>query len=54
VAHVGNELVLVLAGDFEVLDGLGKFARPRLNLFERRVFSIAITAWSAKVLTSSI
>ena len=35
VAHVGDELRLVLAGDLEVLDGLGKFARARLHLLEQ-------------------
>jgi hypothetical protein len=35
VAHVGHKLVLVLAGDFEVLDSLGKLTRPRLNFFEK-------------------
>src|SRR5215467_8120466 len=34
MAHVGHELVLVLARDLEVLDGLGKLARARLRFFE--------------------
>src|SRR5215472_15237429 len=40
VAHVGHELVLVLARDLEVLDGLGKLTRTRLHLLEKpRVFN---------------
>ena len=35
VAHVGHELVLVLAGDLEIVDGLCKLARPCLHLFEK-------------------
>jgi hypothetical protein len=34
VAHVGDELVFVLACDFEVFDGFGEFACARLNLFK--------------------
>src|SRR5262245_18437930 len=34
VAHVGHKLVPVLAGDLEVLDGLGKLACACLHLFE--------------------
>src|SRR5215467_10070313 len=33
VAHIGHELVLVLARDFQIFDGLGKLARPRLDFF---------------------
>src|SRR5262249_5506723 len=32
---VGHERVLVLAGEFEVFDGLGKLAGSRLHLFEQ-------------------
>jgi hypothetical protein len=40
VAHVGHELVLVLAGDFEVFDGLGKLTGSRLHLLEQaRIFN---------------
>src|SRR5262245_16198971 len=40
VAHVGHELVLVLAGDLQILDGFGKLAGSRLHLFEKvRVFN---------------
>src|SRR5262245_44102012 len=40
VAHVGDELVLVLARDLEIIDGLGKLAGPRLDFFEQpRVFN---------------
>src|SRR5262252_4327982 len=40
VAHVGHELVLMLAGDLKVFDGLGKFTCPRLDFFEQaRVFN---------------
>jgi len=35
VAHVGHELVLVLAGDLEVFDSFGKFTRPRLHFLEQ-------------------
>jgi len=35
MAHVGHELGLVLASDFEVFDGLGKLPRPRLHLLEQ-------------------
>ena len=35
VAHVGHELTLVLAGDFEVLNCLGEITRPRLHLLEQ-------------------
>src|SRR5215510_13072843 len=35
VAHVGHELVLVLARDLEVFDRFGKFARACLYLFEQ-------------------
>jgi len=35
VAHIGHELVLVLAGDLEVFGGLGKLTRPRPNFFEK-------------------
>ena len=38
----------------QFLQRLRQFARARLNAVEQRTFSIAITAWSAKVLTSSI
>src|SRR5262249_51142367 len=36
VAHVGHELVVVLARDLEVLDDLGKLQSGRLNLVEKR------------------
>src|SRR5262245_13296610 len=40
VAHVGHELVLVLARDLKVLDSFGKFTCPRLDFFEQaRVFN---------------
>src|SRR5262245_4704890 len=40
VAHVGHELVLVLACDLEIFDGLGKLTCPRLHLFKKaRVFN---------------
>src|SRR5262245_39521648 len=40
MAHVGYKLVLVLACDLEVVDGLGEFAGSRLHLFkEARVFN---------------
>jgi len=40
VAHVGHELVFVLARDLEVLDGFGKLAGSRLHFFEKaRVFN---------------
>src|SRR5262249_44134087 len=35
VAHVGHELVLVLAGDLKIVDSLGKLAGARLHLFEK-------------------
>jgi len=35
VAHVGHELVLVLAGDLEVFDRFGKFASARLYLLKQ-------------------
>src|SRR5215467_10733427 len=34
MAHVGHELVLMLAGDLEVLDGFGEFECTRLHFFE--------------------
>ena len=34
VAHVGDELRFVLAGDLEVLDGLSKLLGSRLHLLE--------------------
>ena len=33
----------------QILERLRQFARARLHLSNRRTFSIAITAWSAKV-----
>ena len=47
VAHVGDELRLVLARDLELR---GSSAAISSN---SRVFSMAITAWSAKVLTQT-
>ena len=38
----------------EVLDGVGELLGARLQLLNRRTFSMAMTAWSAKVLTSWI
>jgi len=39
VAHIGNELRLVLTGDFKILDGLGKLPRSRLYFLEEaRIF----------------
>src|SRR5215467_13703641 len=35
MAHVGHELVLVLARDLKIFDGLGKLARPRLDFLEQ-------------------
>jgi hypothetical protein len=46
VAHVGDELRLVLTGDLKIFDSSGKVPRP--------AFSIAMIAWSAKISTSSI
>ena len=43
-----------LRGGCLLLERLGQLARARLHLFESRTFSMAITAWSAKVSTSSI
>ena len=34
VAHVGHELVLVLASDLEIFDSFGKLARPCLDFLE--------------------
>ena len=34
VAHIGHELVLVLARDLKIFDGLGKLPRPRLDFLE--------------------
>jgi len=34
VAHIGHELVLVLARDFQIFNGLGKLAGARLDFFE--------------------
>ena len=38
----------------ELADRPGKLGRARLHLLNRRTFSIAITAWSAKVVSRSI
>src|SRR5215471_13443282 len=35
MAHVGDELRLVLAGDFEIFNSLGKLARACLHFFEQ-------------------
>jgi hypothetical protein len=35
VAHVGHELVLVLARDLKIFDSFGKLARPCLYLLEQ-------------------
>src|SRR5262249_36612719 len=35
MAHVGHELVLVLARDLEVFDSFGKLARARLHLLKQ-------------------
>src|SRR5262245_43801657 len=35
MAHVGDKLALVLAGDLEILDGLGKLPRSCLDLLEQ-------------------
>src|SRR4051794_28495120 len=37
-----------------VLESFAQFLCTRLNLSKRRTFSMAIAAWSAKVVTSSI
>ena len=47
MAHAGEELRLVLARHFEL-------AALVLDLVEQRTFSIAITAWSAKVSINAI
>jgi len=55
VAHVGDELVLVLARDLEVLDCLGKLARSRLDFFERlRVFKTPTAAVCWKLIDRRI
>ena len=40
-------------GSAQVLQRFRQFARAGLNLSNSRTFSIAITAWSAKVVTST-
>jgi hypothetical protein len=47
VAHVGEKLGLVLAR-------LCELSALVLDFIDRRMFSMAITAWSAKVVTSTI
>jgi len=51
---MGNELRLVLTGDFKILDGLGKLPRSRLYFLEEARIFDRMTAWSAKVCNSSI
>ena len=43
-----------ILGGAQILQRCGEFARACLHLSNRRTFSIAITAWSAKVDASSI
>ena len=53
---VGERLITRedLRGRRLLLQRLCQLAVPRLELREQRTFSIAMTAWSAKVLSSSI